>query len=55
MTAGVFRTVGGRRVSIWPDGGGFVVIVRDLSLMVDWRRFDSFVAADQFARSAVTS
>jgi hypothetical protein len=55
MTAGVFRTVGDRRVSICPDGDGFVVIVRDLSLMVDWRRFDSFVAADQFARSAVTS
>ena len=50
IVAGVFRTVGDRRVSIWSDGDGFVVIVRDLSVMVDWRRFDSFVAADRFAR-----
>jgi len=52
VTAGVFRTVGDRRVSIWSDGGGFLVVVRDLSVMVDWRRFDSFVAADRFARLA---
>jgi hypothetical protein len=50
---GVFRTVGDRRVSIWPDHDGFLVIVRDLSVMVDCRRFGSFAAADRFARAAV--
>jgi len=49
---GVFRTVGGRRVSIWSDGGGFLVVVRDLSVLVDQRRFGSLVAADRFARWA---
>jgi hypothetical protein len=52
IVAGVFRTVGDRRVSIWPDHDGFLVVVRDLSVMVDWRRFDSFVTADRFARLA---
>ena len=51
--AGVFRTVGDRRASIWPDHDGFLVVVRDLSVMVDYRWFDSFAAADLFARAAV--
>jgi hypothetical protein len=53
FVGGVFRTVGDRRVSIWPDHDGFLVVVRDLSVLVEYRRFGSFLAADLFARSAV--